>query len=65
MSFDTFRETVQIELMAADIPPHAITRAELRAAYVEGYTAAETARAFISYSNGDSNNEPIAPMHSR
>lgn len=49
MSYDTFRERVQTELVLADIPPHAITSAELRAAYREGYSPRETAKSFIAY----------------
>lgn len=46
-SYDSFRESVQHELALADIPPHAITSAELRATYVAGYSPREVAKAFI------------------
>lgn len=54
LTYDTFREAVQRELALADIPPNAITSAELRAAYIAGYSPREVAKGFLDdYRSGE------------
>lgn len=51
MQFDDYCEAVYRLLMAAELPPHSLTRQELRAAYLEYLNPQDVADAFIEHCN--------------
>jgi hypothetical protein len=57
-AFEDFCDSVYRLLTTAGIPPHSLTRAELRAAHSEYMTPADVAKAFSDHCRGIEVDEP-------